>query len=96
MIVWVTDLILPGFCGSLEVLSRIDSGDAMSERVAIFVDGENISAGHAAAIRKIAAGHGVVDTARVYGNALTQPKWDTNPVSASSTPASARTRRTSC
>ncbi len=51
----------------------------MSERVAIFVDGENISAGHAAAIRKIAAGHGVVDTARVYGNALTQPKWDSQP-----------------
>lgn len=51
----------------------------MSDRVAVFVDGENISAGHATAIRKIASGHGTVDVVRVYGNAVTQPKWDGQP-----------------
>lgn len=51
----------------------------MSGHVAVFVDGENISAGQATAIRKIASGHGTVDVARVYGNAAAQPKWDGQP-----------------
>lgn len=48
----------------------------MSEHVAVFVDGENISAEHAPAILEIAAGLGVADILRVYGNAAAQPKWD--------------------
>lgn len=48
----------------------------MSVHVAVFVDGENINAEHAAAILKIAAGLGVSDILRVYGNAAAQPKWD--------------------
>lgn len=51
----------------------------MSEHVAVFVDGENISAEHSAEILNIASGLGVVDIARVYGNAAAQPKWDGRP-----------------
>lgn len=51
----------------------------MSGRVAVFVDGENISAEHAGAILRIAGDWGSVDVARVYGNAAAQPKWDGTP-----------------
>lgn len=51
----------------------------MPDHVAVFVDGENISAEHAAAILGIASGHGVSDIVRVYGNAAAQPKWDGMP-----------------
>lgn len=47
----------------------------MSERVAVFVDGENISADHGAVIRGIAARHGAVDVLRVYGNACILHIW---------------------
>lgn len=48
----------------------------MSAHVALFVDGENISADHASVIRGIASELGVPDILRVYGNAATQPNWD--------------------
>ncbi|MCA0271146.1 MAG: NYN domain-containing protein [Proteobacteria bacterium] len=51
----------------------------MSGRVAVFVDGENISAEHAPAILRIAAGSGAADIVRAYGNATAQPKWDGQP-----------------
>lgn len=51
----------------------------MSAHVAVFVDGENINAEHAAAIKAIGANHGTVDVARVYGNAATLPGWSNTP-----------------
>lgn len=51
----------------------------MAKRVAAFVDGENISAEHAAAILKVASAEGVVGIVRVYGNATALPKWDGQP-----------------
>lgn len=51
----------------------------MSGRVAVFVDGENISAEHAAAILRIVAASGAADIIRVYGNATELKKWDGQP-----------------
>lgn len=51
----------------------------MTGRVAVFVDGENISAEHATAILRVAAAEGIADIVRVYGNAVAQPKWDGRP-----------------
>lgn len=45
----------------------------MTGRVAVFVDGENISADHADAIRRIAMQMGSPDILRVYGNATLLP-----------------------
>lgn len=47
----------------------------MSQRVAVFVDGENISAEYSGAITAIAARHGTPDVLRVYGNACILPGW---------------------
>ncbi|VAV95633.1 hypothetical protein MNBD_ALPHA07-2106, partial [hydrothermal vent metagenome] len=47
----------------------------MTESVAVFVDGENISAKHATAIMRIAAGYGPATVRRVYGNAVLLPRW---------------------
>lgn len=47
----------------------------MAEMVAVCVDGENISAKHAAAILQIAKRHGPVNIRRVYGNAVLLPRW---------------------
>lgn len=49
----------------------------MSHRIAVFVDGENISAEHCGAITAIAARHGTPDVLRVYGNACILPTWQT-------------------
>ncbi len=51
----------------------------MTDAIAVFVDGENISADHAARIRDIAAGLGTISVLRVYGNANTQPRWSETP-----------------
>lgn len=51
----------------------------MPGRVAVFVDGENISAEHAAAILRIVAASGAADIIRVYGNATALKKWDGQP-----------------
>jgi hypothetical protein len=51
----------------------------MTAHVAVFVDGENISADHAATIRATASALGTVDVLRVYGNASTQPRWSEAP-----------------
>lgn len=51
----------------------------MSKRVAVFVDGENISAEHADTILSVASAEGVADFVRVYGNAVVLPKWDGRP-----------------
>ena len=47
----------------------------MAESVAVFVDGENISARHAPEIMRIAAHHGPVSIRRVYGNVGLLPRW---------------------
>ncbi|HQU70153.1 MAG TPA: NYN domain-containing protein [Albidovulum sp.] len=47
--------------------------------MAVFIDGENISAEHAAAILRIVAASGAADIIRVYGNATALPKWDGQP-----------------
>lgn len=47
----------------------------MTHRIALLVDGDNISATHACQIRQIAATAGRVDIARVYGNAQTARGW---------------------
>jgi hypothetical protein len=47
----------------------------MTGRVAVFVDGENISADHADTIRVRAERHGQVDVLRVYGNASLLVRW---------------------
>lgn len=48
-------------------------------RIAVFVDGENISAAHAEEIRKISQRFGQVDTCRVYGNLTMLPHWASCP-----------------
>lgn len=47
----------------------------MTGRVAIFVDGENLSAIHARAIPSIGAAAGSPDVARVYMNAACNSEW---------------------
>ena len=47
----------------------------MRGRVAVFVDGDNISVDHADAIRRIATQMGCPDILRVYGNASLLPGW---------------------
>lgn len=47
----------------------------MTSRIALLVDGDNISAAHLGRIRQIAEKLGRADFARVYGNALTAPGW---------------------
>ena len=47
----------------------------MTGRVAIFVDGENLSAIHARAILSIGAAAGSPDVARVYMNAACNSEW---------------------
>jgi uncharacterized protein (TIGR00288 family) len=47
----------------------------MAKSVAVFVDGENISAKHAPEIMQIAKHHGPVNVCRVYGNAVLLPRW---------------------
>ncbi len=47
----------------------------MLENVAVFVDGENVSATHAPAIRKIADCFGTVSVQRVYGDVTRLPRW---------------------
>ncbi len=51
----------------------------MSLRVAVMVDGENVSPAHAGRIRVSAAGHGVADVMRVYGNATRLAAWAAQP-----------------
>ncbi|QBY01761.1 NYN domain-containing protein [Rhodophyticola sp. CCM32] len=51
----------------------------MVRHVAVFVDGENISASHAAFIRNHAQSVGGLDVLRVYGNACKYPKWQDQP-----------------
>ncbi|MES2845123.1 MAG: NYN domain-containing protein [Pseudomonadota bacterium] len=51
----------------------------MTGRVAVFVDGENISADHADTIRVRAERHGQVDVLRVYGNAASMVRWHDAP-----------------
>lgn len=47
----------------------------MTSRIALLVDGDNISAANLSRIRQIAEKLGRADIARVYGNALTAPGW---------------------
>ena len=47
----------------------------MTDSVAVFVDGENISAKHASEIMRIAARYGPMNICRVYGNAVLLPRW---------------------
>lgn len=51
----------------------------MMTRVAVFVDGENVSADHAPRILAIAEALGSPEIVRVYGNAAILPKWDGMP-----------------
>jgi NYN domain len=51
----------------------------MTTRVAVFVDGENVSADHAPRIRAVADALGSPEIVRVYGNAAILPKWDGMP-----------------
>lgn len=51
----------------------------MADRVAVFVDGENIPADHAARIVVEAARHGRTDVLRVYGNTCILPRWQETP-----------------
>lgn len=51
----------------------------MTARVAVFVDGENVSADHAPRIRAVANALGTPEMVRVYGNASILPKWDGMP-----------------
>lgn len=48
-------------------------------RVAVFVDGDNLSAQYAEQILAEAQTEGTVDLVRIYGNALTCPKWRLTP-----------------
>jgi hypothetical protein len=48
-------------------------------RVAVFVDGENLPADHAAAILALAAEAGPVDWHRVYGDVTRMPQWQAVP-----------------
>jgi hypothetical protein len=56
-------------------LGAMDHRSPMTGRVAVFVDGENIHADHADAIRRIAMENGCPDVLRVYGNATLLPGW---------------------
>jgi hypothetical protein len=47
----------------------------MTGSVAVFVDGENISAKYASEIMRIAKRYGPVTVRRVYGNAVLLPRW---------------------
>jgi hypothetical protein len=51
----------------------------MMRRVAVFVDGENVSADHAPRILALAEALGSPEIVRVYGNAAILPKWDGMP-----------------
>ncbi len=46
-----------------------------ARRVAVLVDGENLSARHADAIGAVARRHGIADTRRVYGDLTRLPGW---------------------
>lgn len=48
-------------------------------RVALLVDGENVSSGYAGKLLTEAAQHGCVTIKRVYGNAARVPGWDAAP-----------------
>ena len=47
----------------------------MGNHVAVLVDGDNISADHAAVILELAQRHGTADIVRVYGNAACNSGW---------------------
>lgn len=44
-------------------------------RVAVLVDGDNLSAAHAEQVFRLGANIGTVDVARVYGDAANNPEW---------------------
>lgn len=50
-----------------------------SPRVALLIDGDNLSHAHAGAVILAAARHGALTIKRVYGNMATHPGWDEAP-----------------
>jgi uncharacterized LabA/DUF88 family protein len=48
-------------------------------RVALLIDGDNLSHAHAGALIQKAAKHGALTVKRVYGNMATHPGWDAAP-----------------
>ena len=56
-------------------LKRLCSGVEMSSRVAVLVDGDNLSVAHASQIMAVATARGSVELAHAYGNAQTDEGW---------------------
>lgn len=54
-------------------------GDDKEARVALLIDGENISSGFAGKLIVEAGGHGTLAIKRAYGNARRIPGWDAAP-----------------
>jgi len=52
---------------------------ASADRVAVFVDGDNVQADHAGAILRTSAAYGRAAVQRVYGNLRQMPRWDAVP-----------------
>jgi NYN domain len=53
--------------------------DPLRPRVALMIDGDNLSHLHAGSLNNAAAKHGTLTVKRVYGNMATHPGWDAAP-----------------